>query len=112
MSADVYLLKHSMGPMKIGISENITARKKAIQSHCPFKIEVVGIIETDDPHQLEAELHRKYDHRRLRGEWFQLRSREESYLHHLCDIKGFNASRMAMPDEDRQHVMKVEAALR
>ena len=62
------------GYHKIGISNNPTYREKTLQSEQP-KIETVETRKFANrkiAKEFESELHIKYEHKRIRGEWFDL----------------------------------------
>lgn len=61
------MIDRSNGFVKIGKSANPRFREKTLQSEKP-SIELLAICDDD----VELVLHRKYKHKRLRGEWFDL----------------------------------------
>ena len=66
----VYLMKNQRNKYyKIGRSRNPVFREKTLQAEEP---EVDLILYVPALEQLEEELHTKFNHRRLRGEWFAL----------------------------------------
>lgn len=55
------------GPLKIGFTaSSVLNRVAAIQSACPFDLKLMGWVNGD----YEAQLHQKFAHLRIRGEWF------------------------------------------
>jgi len=71
----VYFIKHkNMEPIKIGYStHNIpNGRVQHANSSSPYGIELIGFIRTNTAKQLETELHEKFKHLRLNGEWFEI----------------------------------------
>lgn len=60
------------GYYKIGLSKNPVHRIETIGSKLPFELEILCSINTNDTRRLESELHRKFDDKRLSGEWFRL----------------------------------------
>lgn len=69
------------GPVKIGKSEDPRKRLREIQTGHPAKLQIVGLIDGDE--SLERELHRKFAHLRLEGEWFAL---ENDLLEYINEI--------------------------
>lgn len=65
----VYIIRIG-GRYKIG--KAVDWQKRLSNAMFPEPPEVVCIIESDNHHQLEQELHRKYSSVRLHGEWFGL----------------------------------------
>lgn len=61
---------HPGFPIKIGISESHHMRVTGLQTGLPYSVKVIAVVPTDDP-VFERRLHRKFDHLRLRGEWFE-----------------------------------------
>ena len=57
--------------IKIGISQSIKARLNKLQTGSPYKLKLMGWIESDDDRVLEKELHSKYDKYRVHLEWFE-----------------------------------------
>jgi hypothetical protein len=79
----VYLFKRE-DLYKIGIAKAPDIRSQGIQSQSGLAHELVcsQAYENTFAQQLEKELHRKYDHVRVRGEWFRL---NESELHEVIE---------------------------
>ncbi len=67
----VYLL-HSGRRYKIGCSRAPEQRVRDLQQGLPEKATLIHVIETDDPHGIEAYWHRRFAEKRWRGEWFKL----------------------------------------
>lgn len=71
-----YLMKDdNTGLTKIGRSNNPSAREKTLQSEKPA-IHLIYICEQ----LIEHELHVKYKHKRVRGEWFNLLDNDIEYI--------------------------------
>lgn len=58
--------------VKIGFTTNLFSRLSAIQTGCPFDIEILAYIKSQDPKKTEHKLHMKFKKYRVRGEWFKL----------------------------------------
>lgn len=67
----VYVLEGN-GLYKIGKSRRADKRLGALQCGQPFKTQLVCAIPNDDIHQLEKQLHARFAHKRVNGEWFDL----------------------------------------
>lgn len=71
----VYFISSAQEPdvgdvVKIGIASNLDARLKAIQTHQPETMYVVGTLPGGV--ELEREIHKQFQHCRMRGEWFKV----------------------------------------
>jgi hypothetical protein len=74
----IYLMKdEANGYYKIGHSKNAEARERTLQSEKPT---IVMLYKTHGNVNIEKELHKIYDEKRIRGEWFSLTEDE---------VKGF-----------------------
>jgi hypothetical protein len=54
--------------IKIGIAFNVAGRLKALQSGCPYQLEIVGIKEGNFP--IETRLHKAFEKHRISNEWY------------------------------------------
>jgi len=57
---------------KIGKALNIASRKKQLERQLDKPLELLHTIQSDDYSRAEAEMHHRYKHCRMRGEWFNL----------------------------------------
>ena len=84
----VYVMKCA-NYYKIGYSKNPTTRRRTIQTHNPFKVELCAILKTQNYAQLEKRLHKDYYLKKTSGEWFELKysDLEDLSLSHGFDFK-------------------------
>lgn len=67
----VYVLEANMFEfIKIGYAKSFKKRLFNIQNGCPFKLNLWLGMFTPRYREIEKYLHEKFDHCRLRGEWF------------------------------------------
>ncbi len=62
--------------VKIGRSNNPTTRLSSIQNGSPFEIRIIW----STPGDIERQLHDRFAHLRIRGEWFRLTSELTSFF--------------------------------
>lgn len=67
----VYLAKFE-GRYKIGQTTNLRRRKRELATGLPDELKIVHTIQTDDPGGVEAYWHKRFDDKRIKGEWFAL----------------------------------------
>ena len=67
----VYMQRHG-SDYKIGRTASVNKRGRQIQLELPQEVELVHSILTDDPAGIEAYWHKRFAHKRTRGEWFKL----------------------------------------
>ena len=75
----VYLFKHGKY-YKIGKTNDTVRRGKELKIQLPENLDLIHEIKTDDPSGIEAYWHRRFEAKRMNGEWFDLNS---------ADIKAF-----------------------
>ncbi|HUD03892.1 MAG TPA: GIY-YIG nuclease family protein [Candidatus Paceibacterota bacterium] len=79
VSGEVYLFK-SGKYYKIGKTIDTVRRGTELRIQLPEKIDLIHSIKTDDPSGIEAYWHKRFDSKRMNGEWFDLGS---------SDVKAF-----------------------
>lgn len=70
-----------IGPIKIGCAGDPYARLDQLQTSSPYELTLIGYVPGGE--RLERELHKKYAHLHLRGEWFQPNWEMEQYIFNL-----------------------------
>jgi hypothetical protein len=75
----VYLFKHGKY-YKIGKTNDTVRRGNELKIQLPENLDLIHEIKTDDPSGIEAYWHRRFESKRMNGEWFDL---------NLSDIKAF-----------------------
>ena len=79
----VYLFKHGKY-YKIGKTNDTVRRGNELKIQLPENLDLIHEIKTDDPSGIEAYWHRRFEAKRMNGEWFDLNS---------GDIKSFKGWR-------------------
>jgi len=80
--------------VKLGIATNPVSRLNALQTGCPFKLELCGTVEYDGPATvLEAGLHEMFNDLHVRGEWFQLGDDELDLITILYDSRLYQTEK-------------------
>lgn len=75
----IYAMRSESGPVKIGRSVNVKARRSNIQSDHGYKLSIVHVEPVAEdlcPNDAERECHRVLRDRRLLGEWFDATDEE------------------------------------
>lgn len=82
----VYLLQVGDIPQyKIGVtSGDVNKRVKQLQTGNSDKIIVVNVFKSDFNRKIESRLHKKYETKRLEGEWFQLNDEDVNNFINEC----------------------------
>jgi hypothetical protein len=76
----VYLLNSPSNYYKIGRSKDPHSRKATFDIKLPFEVEFEHIIKTNDMIELEEQLHLRFAHCRVNGEWFDLSADDVAYI--------------------------------
>jgi hypothetical protein len=81
---------------KIGMtnSDSIKNRLEGFKTYAPNGVEVTQVIKTENARDLEKQLHKKFQFKRLKGEFFNLDKNDLDYLESLqeskiIDLKNF-----------------------
>lgn len=75
----VYLFKHGKY-YKIGKTNDTVRRGNELKIQLPENLDLIHEIKTDDPSGIEAYWHKRFEAKRMNGEWFDLNS---------ADLKAF-----------------------
>lgn len=81
----VYLV-HMNGIYKIGKSNYVAQRIASLQWTMPYPVELVHVIPSENPLAGEQELHKRFAHCRMMGEWFALSPDEVTWIMSLMQI--------------------------
>jgi hypothetical protein len=68
----VYILKTGKNHYKIGKTQNLQQRLAAYHTHMPVEFRVIRQYLASNMDELEESLHVVFQHKRVKGEWFQL----------------------------------------
>jgi hypothetical protein len=68
----VYLVKGHPGEYKIGRTNLVDRRLSELGATASIEQELVHEIKTDDPAGIESYWHRRFQDKRMKGEWFRL----------------------------------------
>jgi hypothetical protein len=71
----VYFFRHiGLTPVKIGYSTDSSPINRFTQfkTYAPYGSEIIGFIITDSAKKIETYLHKKFENKRLDGEWFEI----------------------------------------
>lgn len=83
------------GPIKIGMSRgNPIRRLQAMQTGMPYELRVMGVV-AEEFGRTEGQLHERFDHLRLRGEWFRPEADLIAFI--KANAKPFNDGNPPMP---------------
>ena len=84
MNKQIYLIRNGEGHYKIGYTErNISKRLNELQTATATELQVICTFETKLASKIERILHRLYNSKRMKGEWFDLG---------INDVTGFKES--------------------
>ena len=74
----IYVIGPETGPQKIGITTDTNQRLRTLQTGYPETLYIHHFEEIDDKKtkRLETKIHRELNHKKLKGEWFNLTSQE------------------------------------
>ncbi len=78
----VYIMRcEDNGYYKIGMTRsNPTLRLERLQKSVPLNITLVFSSPSDDPYLLEQKLHKSFQSKRVRGEWFALKDEDVDFI--------------------------------
>jgi hypothetical protein len=86
----IYLVRAIMPDTyyKIGLSKNSKSRISTMGVKLPFPIEVTHTFPTDDMRQSEKTLHDRFAHKRVNGEWFELKQADVDYICSIASVSN------------------------
>lgn len=81
-----FILDSYSNSVKIGYStiKGLKKRVENLQIGTPYELKLLGIVWGDK--KIEKELHKKFKHSRIRGEWFHYTQELEEYLNESWDF--------------------------
>ena len=74
-NGSIYFIKHkNVNPIKIGFSNNDNPylRIESYKTGSPYGIDVLGFFSVKNASEVEKKLHKKYQNKRVNGEWFDI----------------------------------------
>lgn len=77
---------------KIGYASNVGERMHSMRTDSPLELDVIAVIPAREPRKMESRLHRKYEKKRVRGEWFNLSNDDVVELSTVKDKYGLDIS--------------------
>lgn len=75
-SAYVYFIHSANGLTKIGVASDVKKRLHTLNTASPVELELLFYFEPKDAKRTETYLHKVFAHKRIKGEWFNLTSRD------------------------------------
>jgi len=82
----VYLVKGHPGEYKIGRTNLVDRRLSELGATASIQQSLVHEIKTDDPTGIEAYWHKRFQDKRMRGEWFKLSAADVKTFRHWRKI--------------------------
>lgn len=82
-SGYVYLVVSDSGYYKIGKTKYPDDRRQTFEIKLPFRIKFEALIFSENMNRLEKDLHAKFTHKRIDGEWFDLSADDVEYIKSL-----------------------------
>lgn len=79
----IYFIREADGPVKIGVAKNPRERIATLQCGNPRPLEIVGVWR--GYHFEERQLHERFEHLRLAGEWFEPTDELLAYIAAISD---------------------------
>lgn len=73
----IYFIGHT-DYIKIGYTNDISSRLKALQVGSPIELKMIGLIDGDMEYELF--IHNKFNHLKIRGEWFKYTKEIENFI--------------------------------
>ena len=99
----VYIIKTSKRLYKIGKTKNLQKRIASYHTHLPILFKVVRQYMAENNDHLEEALHVVFQHKRIKGEWFELSNDQLTICDNIARNYGFTElNRTKKPD------MKIE----
>jgi uncharacterized protein (DUF433 family) len=99
----VYLIKTSKRLYKIGKTQNLQQRIAGYHTHLPILFRVVRQYMASNMTELEEALHIVFQHKRVKGEWFELNNDDLTICDNIARNYGFEKLR-----EQKKQYQKIE----
>lgn len=82
---------------KIGCAKDYKSRVKSLGTIMPFDYDVTHVIECVNYQELERILHKAFESKRIKGEWFKIDNDDMKDVQKICD--NYNARLIALNEE-------------
>lgn len=79
-SGHVYIIKADNGLYKVGRTKDLSGRIEHFTVKLPYDFEVVHHYFSEDYVAEEKRLHKLFDSKRVRGEWFKLKKKDLDFI--------------------------------
>lgn len=83
--SSVYFLQAASGPIKIGYTATLGARLRALRSGSPERLTLLGHVRASE--RYEKAVHLRFQHLRLRGEWFRPADELLEYIQAVATLR-------------------------
>jgi len=77
-------MESANGLYKIGISFDPMARQRSLATG-PVSVELLWARPMENVEQVEKEIHRRFQAKRVKGEWFELNEADVEYIRRLAE---------------------------
>lgn len=110
----VYFISDNDGSMKVGVTENIDKRMKALQTGNAKPLELMYYVQTKDmkeAYELEAALHRKLKRHKIINEWFKEKAVLRLIRRRTVRVDGFKFRGMGCGILDNRITREITLAI-
>lgn len=85
-STFIYFIHSDNGLTKIGIAKDVKLRLTTLNIGSPVELSLLFYFESQNAKRAEANLHKRFSQKRVKGEWFNLSDKDISWIKENYDI--------------------------